>query len=43
MYQVKRNNDIKLKVQRYLFNSKTKYYKEIYNCMFMLVCLFGSM
>ena len=32
IYQVKRNNDIKLKVNRYLFNSKTIFYKEIYNC-----------
>ena len=33
IYQVKRNNDTKLKVNRYLFNSKTEYYREIYNCV----------
>lgn len=32
IYQVKRNNDTKLKVHRYLFNSKSEYYKEIFNC-----------
>lgn len=32
IYQVKRNNDTKLKVNRYLFNSKSIYYKEVYNC-----------